>query len=124
MKVTSGTGPFALTYELRLVGKDVHILVYGGEAHVGSVSVGDHGEVTTWVGKNHRDDALSEPLAKAVSEEFGCICSVSAGFHIDDLKTDEILQVVKNNQEGIEKVMMFLRSNRDGDQKSEGHPHE
>ena len=85
MKLTVGSGPTALHYEITLVGTDVLILLTGGAAHIGCTAVGDGGRLSIYTAREHRDDALAIPLARKVSAAFHCVCTVCAGFHLDDI---------------------------------------
>lgn len=108
MIIYEGEGDYTLTYQIQLMGKDVQIIVYGGDAHIGSVTVAEKGEVTTWNGKGHQDDKLSESLAKEISLRYDCTCLVAAGFHQDNITSQGILQVLKNHKNALGKVLSWL----------------
>ena len=108
MKLTVGSGPTALYYEITPVGADVLILVTGGAAHIGCTAVGDDGRLCVYTGEAHRDDALAIPLARKVSAAFHCVCTVCAGFHLDDIAREEIGQVMANGEEGIRQVIAMI----------------
>ena len=108
MKLTVGSGPTALHYEITLVGADVLILVTGGAAHIGCTAVGDDGRMCVYTAREHRDDALAIPLARKVSAAFHCVCTVCAGFHLDDIDREQIGQVMTNGEEGIRQIMAMI----------------
>ncbi|MBC3888336.1 hypothetical protein GH810_08435 [Acetobacterium paludosum] len=108
MKLTVGSGPTALKYQITLAGADVLILVTGGAAHIGCTAVGDDGRLSVYTAIEHRDDSLAIPLARRVSETFHCVCTVCAGFHLDDIERADIGQVLVNGQEGIRQVIAMI----------------
>ena len=108
MKLTVGSGPTALHDEITLVGADVLILLTGGTAHIGCTAVGDDGRLSIYTAREHRDDALAIPLARKVSAAFHCVCTVCAGFHLDDIDREQIRQVMANGEEGIRQIMAMI----------------
>lgn len=105
IKLLAGTGKTALNYEITQVGQDFLILLTGGDAHIGCTAIGDDGRLCVYTPKSHRDDALAIPLAKKVSETFHCVCTVVAGFHLDDINREEIQTVMANAEMGMIQVM-------------------
>lgn len=108
MIIKSGEGQYELTYEIHLMGKDVQILVWGGDVHIGAVTVIEKGTITTWKGKSHKDDILTEALAKEIYSKFLCTCVVSAGFHLKDITPEGISQVLHNHKIGCQRVISWL----------------
>jgi hypothetical protein len=112
MKLTVGSGPTALHYEIMLPGADVLILLTGGAAHIGCTAVGDDGRMCSYIGQAHRDDALAVPLAKQVSQTFHCVCTVCAGFHLDAITREQISQVMANGEEGVRQVIAMIEKSK------------
>ncbi|KNZ40910.1 hypothetical protein AKG39_14985 [Acetobacterium bakii] len=110
IKLLSGHGKTALSYEIIPVGRDFLILLTGGDAHIGCTAIGDDGRLCSYTPKSHKDDALAIPLAKKVSETFRCVCTVVAGFHLDDITRKEIIEVVANSQKGMVLVLKLLQN--------------
>lgn len=108
MNITVGQEGLALTYTITIIGSDVLITVTGGEAHIGSVAVGDCGIVTVYTAAGHRDNALAESLAKEISGFFSCICTVAAGFHQDNLTKEDIAVVLHNHEQGSKETFAYL----------------
>ena len=109
IKLTQGTGKTALNYEITPVGNDWLILLTGGDAHIGCTAIGDDGRLSSYTPQSHKDDALAIPLAKKVSQTFHCVCTVVAGFHLDDITREEIAEVVKNADNGMIQVIETLQ---------------
>lgn len=108
-KLIQGTGKTALTYEITPVGNDWLILLTGGDAHIGCTAIGDDGRLSSYTPQSHKDDALAIPLAKKVSQTFHCVCTVVAGFHLDEITREEIAQVVQNADKGMLQVIEILQ---------------
>ncbi|OFV72364.1 MULTISPECIES: hypothetical protein [Acetobacterium] len=111
IKLTQGTGKTALNYEITPVGKDILILLTGGDAHIGCTAIGDDGRLSSYTPQSHKDDALAIPLAKKVSQNLHCVCTVVAGFHLDDITREEIAEVVANAEQGMTQVLEAIEKN-------------
>nr|WP_320027181.1 hypothetical protein [uncultured Acetobacterium sp.] len=111
IKLTQGTGKTALNYEIIPVGNDWLILLTGGDAHIGCTAIGDDGRLSSYTPQSHKDDALAIPLAKKVSETFHCVCTVVAGFHLDDISREEIAKVIANADIGMVQVLKTIKKN-------------
>jgi len=109
IKLTQGTGPTALHYEIIAVGNDWLILLTGGDAHIGCTAIGDDGRLCSYTPQSHKDDTLAIPLAKKVSETGHCVCTVVAGFHLDDITREEIAEVIANADIGMVQVLKTIK---------------
>ena len=108
IKLTQGTGPTALHYEIIPVGNDWLILLTGGDAHIGCTAIGDDGRLCSYTPQSHKDDALAIPLAKKISQTFSCVCTVVAGFHLDGITRAEIAAVVANADMGMVRILKVI----------------
>lgn len=109
IKLIQGTGKTALTYEIIPVGNDWLILLTGGDAHIGCTAIGDDGRLNSYTPQSHKDDALAIPLAKKVSQTFHCVCTVVAGFHLDEITREEIAAVIANADFGMVQVLKTIK---------------
>ncbi|WP_243134833.1 hypothetical protein [Acetobacterium wieringae] len=105
IKLIQGSGKTALYYEIIPVGHDWLILLTGGDAHIGCTAIGDDGRLSSYTPQSHKDDALAIPLAKKVSQTFHCVCTVVAGFHLDNITQEEIAEVVVNAEKGLRQII-------------------
>lgn len=110
IKLTQGTGPTALHYEIIPIGNDWLILLTGGDAHIGCTAIGDDGRLCSYTPQSHKDDALAIPLAKKVSQTCHCVCTVVAGFHLDGITREEIKTVIDNAEKGMAQVLLAIES--------------
>lgn len=109
IKLTQGTGPTALHYEIIPIGNDWLILLTGGDAHIGCTAIGDDGRLCSYTPQSHKDDALAIPLAKKVSQTCHCVCTVVAGFHLDGITQEEIAAVIANADMGMVQVLKTIK---------------
>ena len=109
IKLIQGTGKTALNYELTPVGNDWLILLTGGDAHIGCTAIGDDGRLCSYTPQSHKDDALAIPLAKKVSQTFHSVCTVVAGFHLDEITREEIAEVIANADMGMVQVLKIIK---------------
>lgn len=100
-----GSGKTALQYEIIFLGKDILIIIGGGDIHIGCTAIGDKGSISSYTAAHHRDDVLAISLAQEVSKYFSCICTVVAGFHLDSITKDDIQKVIKNEKKGIKEII-------------------
>lgn len=102
-KVLFGT---TLTVEVQKIGKDIHLLLYGGEKpHLGctvlalprqSLDAGNpHGSSTASVLNvtGHKDETLCRFLAETVAAKKQAVTVCSGGFHMDTITPDQIQKV-------------------------------
>ncbi|WP_373482995.1 hypothetical protein [Acetobacterium sp.] len=108
IKLIQGTGKTALHYEIIPVGNDWLILLTGGDAHIGCTAIGDDGRLCSYTPQSHKDDALAIPLAKKISETCHCVCTVVAGFHLDEITREQIDEVVANGNIGITRILAAI----------------
>jgi hypothetical protein len=111
-----GKGRTKLFAEVMPLGEDLTILIYGGKAHIGSIAVAiprpslaDSRKTSSTVSvynlAGHKDDRLSQPLAREIAARTGRVVTVIAGFHLDNIGEEEIKQVV-NNLKIIERIIL------------------
>ncbi|WKY49177.1 hypothetical protein Q5O24_07660 [Eubacteriaceae bacterium ES3] len=108
MNLSVGIGETTLYYKVTQIGSDYLVILTGGESHIGCTAIGDSGRVVSYTPLHHRDDTLAIPLAKAISERHQCICTVVAGFHLDNITRDQIKEIVKNSEIGVENLLDLI----------------
>jgi translation initiation factor 1 (eIF-1/SUI1) len=96
--LTKAIGRIEVRLNARRIGKDVVIIIDGGEGHIGAVAAGTNcggmavSSVLTVPG--HRDDRIAKDAAERISKKCGCNCAVVAGVHYDDITPQEIKDVL------------------------------
>ncbi|HEY3273394.1 MAG TPA: hypothetical protein VGJ92_06505 [Methanocella sp.] len=91
-------GRIEVRLNARRVGKDLVVIIDGGQGHIGAVAAGTNcggmavSSVLTVPG--HRDDRIAKDAAERISKKFGCNCAVVAGVHYDNITPQEIKDVL------------------------------
>lgn len=118
--VVVGTGRLAVRLTPVAQGRDLVVLITGGEAHVGAVAVeaaaGPLGPAARnlYVVPGHREGHLAADCARELAAAVPGSCLVVAGIHQDDATRQEIDGIVANVREGTRRLAAALR--REGDQ--------
>jgi hypothetical protein len=105
--VTAGEGRRAVRLELRAQGRDLLLMVGGGEAHVGAVAVESPADplgpasADLIVVPGHKEGPLAAECARAVAVAAGCTCTAVVGIHQDAATPDEIAAIVANVRRGL-----------------------
>ncbi|MHA0858001.1 prenylated flavin chaperone LpdD [Paenibacillus sp. CMAA1364] len=80
------------------VGRDVMLIITGGDAHIGAVSTAyptpEGIDIQTSNIPGHKEYTITEALAQQAVEVLNRTVTVSAGIHYDDLTTAEIDAIV------------------------------
>lgn len=83
--------------EVIKAGRDVLLLITGGEAHIGATSTAYWHEaqchVETIPVPHHKEHTLTESIAERAASKLQCTVTVVMGIHYDNLSKAHILQV-------------------------------
>ncbi|MGD2270341.1 MAG: hypothetical protein PVI06_08080 [Desulfobacterales bacterium] len=108
--VNTSEGTFDLTANVRLIGRDVLVAVWGGEKpHIGAVAVAQPrpslknpkvtsatASVFSYVG--HKEDDLAKAAAEILAAALNTHVVVTAGIHWDNLTQAGIQKVIDHSQ--------------------------
>lgn len=109
MNYQIGEGRTALCYEVTQYGDDIVIHIGGGAPHIGSVSMGEKGQVDTHTFLGHQEYFLTEHTAKTLSSALTARIVVTAGVHIDGITKAEIETVLDQNRTAVKALITLLR---------------
>ncbi|MDO4542495.1 MAG: hypothetical protein Q4C00_06700 [Bacillota bacterium] len=109
---TIGTGLTRLNFRLIWQGSDIYITITGGSEHIGSVAVVMAGGINILTASGHKDDFLVRPIAEAVAVVFKGTAVIMAGFHLDNITSQQIEAVLANNREGVNRLKAYLLESR------------
>ncbi|WP_005035210.1 hypothetical protein [Holophaga foetida] len=102
----SSSGRLAVELRARQIGKDLLVLITGGEPHIGAVGVGCPLGVRASASvislPEHRDDRMAHKAAERISSTLNCTCTVVAGVHFDDITPEEIRETMRLFEEVLE----------------------
>ncbi len=111
LEIVAGEGRTRVTLRTSKLGSDLVVFIANENAHIGAVAVGEYDEtskrtsvsVHTRVG--HKDDALAQSAAYAISRSTRRPVCVVAGVHLEDITTAEITQIVANAKTAVDKLI-------------------
>jgi len=109
--ISAGEGRYCVRLESYNVGKDMLIVITGGEEdHIGSATLIEaKGHLQTMIKKGHQDHVVSEKMANIIYDTIGKDLLVVCGIHIDDASKEEIDILVDNAQACVDS---FIKGNR------------
>lgn len=109
-EVTTASGAFDIHANVRLIGKDLLVAIWGGEKpHIGAVAVAEprpslkdpkHMSSTASVIclLGHKEDALAKAASEILSAALNARVVVTAGIHWDNLDEGGIKRVIENSK--------------------------
>ena len=112
--IERGRGRTAVRLELVVQGRDLVLLVSGGEAHVGAVAVcqapqgGVPAEPVLTVLPGHKEGPLARDCAIKLAPAAGCTCCAVVGIHQDQATPDEIAAIVENVRQGMDELVRLI----------------
>ncbi|MFC1592713.1 hypothetical protein ACFL4C_01715 [Candidatus Omnitrophota bacterium] len=115
-ELSRGEGRAKVNLLAYYMGSDLVLCIYNDMAHIGAVAVGeyDHAEkrastsVITRLG--HKDDAIAQAAAHAVSKATKSPACVIAGVHLDGITGQEIDELLKNSSIIVEAFISLQTS--------------
>jgi hypothetical protein len=113
--VEVGARRTAIRLELVAQGRDLVLLITGGDAHVGAAAVaapGSGGAVHEAVLPPHKEGPLARECAALLADAAGCTVCAVAGIHQDAITKDEIAAIVANVREAAAALAATLRGDR------------
>ncbi len=97
------------------LGSDLVVFISNENGHIGAVAIGEYDEtserasVSVHTRLGHKDDAIAQSAAYAISKSTRCPVCVIAGVHIEKIITTEIAEVVANAKTAVDKLIDSLR---------------
>lgn len=100
-----------LTCTVTWLDDGIHVLFTGGDlSHIGSVSVCDPGSaVQTLTMPGHKEQYLSAPWSKAISDTSGLRCCVVCGIHYDSASPEQIGAVLEAADRMLIQVLSYIQ---------------
>jgi hypothetical protein len=100
-----GSDRTRVNLEVKFQGRDILLLVTGGEAHVGAVAVWDSrikdGQATVTELPGHREGPLAVECAEILGHALGRTVVAVVGIHQDNATREEIAAIVANVRKGV-----------------------
>ncbi len=120
--IETDTGAYDLAANVRLIGNDVLVAIWGGEKpHIGAVAVAQprpslrDPEVTSSSASvfclvGHKEDELAKAAAEILAAALETHVVVTAGIHWDNLAPEAIQQIVGNSEILVDMILARLVS--------------
>lgn len=91
------------------MGRDIFILVQGGDAHIGAIALANGGEIiSTGEIPHHRELELAKYLSIFFSKKLDCCACVCMGIHYDAITRAEIDEIRHIIQFAIPAFQTFI----------------
>jgi len=107
-----GSGRTRVTLEFKIQGRDILLLVTGGEAHVGAVAVWDsrekEGQAAATELPGHREGPLAVECAEILGRASGRTVAAVVGIHQDNATPEEIAAIVANVRQGAAELAKVI----------------
>lgn len=110
-----------ITARVTLLPRDIHVLLTGGQLpHVGASSLFWKGEAEGAIQPaGHREQALTDRWAEALSRRFGCRAAVVGGIHYDNASPEQIAEIVSITEEMLEEASRCIQEIKKEEQQDE-----
>lgn len=120
--ISTHEGSFDLSASVRRIGEDMLVAIWGGERpHIGAVAMAQPrpslrdpaatsatASVFCYVG--HKEDQLAKATAEVLAAALDTRVVVTAGIHWDNIKADEIQQVIANSEILVDTILKRIAS--------------
>ena len=124
MTFSYGSAPYKIEAEVRLIGSDLLVILYGGnKPHIGSAAVAhprpslknkkrmsSTASVYNFLG--HKDGVVAQSVSEMLSSKLKKNVVVLAGIHIDKISEEGIEKVVENCGRLAQKVCKAIEKKR------------
>ena len=97
-----GEGRTRVTMSVNRIGEDLIVCLFNEAGHIGATAVADYDEkenrasVSVITRPGHREDALASNAARKLCEAVRRPVCVIAGIHLDNIKKEEIAEILEN----------------------------
>ena len=113
--LSEGDKPYTVTACVVLCGKDIAVVIGGGEAsHIGAAALASprpsSASASVLCRLGHKDDLPAREAALRLASKFNTNVAVTAGLHIDDADSDDIAKLQHNFQQILEAIEAWLQT--------------
>lgn len=92
------------------MGKDICVILTGGEAHLGSVTIGvqDYSSETFPIG-THKEYVITEMLGEILEKRYSGNFAICCGIHLDNITKEEISDIASLSCQIVEEMCLQLK---------------
>lgn len=114
----AGKGRTRISLSAQWIGKDIVVVLFNGQAHLGAVAVADFcreenrasTSVITRLG--HKDNEVASAAAHRLCRKLKKPVCAIAGIHLDDISEQEITEIVRNCDALVERLGRQIATDR------------
>ena len=99
--ISVGVEKYVVTLTYFFIGKDLLVIITGGDEHIGGVSLIENNSFSTIGKKKHKDNIISNMVAPMIYDALKKDTLVVCGIHIDNATPQEIDILINNAQECV-----------------------
>ncbi len=99
LALRKSSGSILLELEATEIGRDLLVLITGGESHLGAVAVGGFATrsfVSVITVPGHKDDCIATKAASRIADQLQRSCAVLVGIHLTEPSKEQIRNVVED----------------------------
>ncbi len=106
--ISTGEGKYTVFLTHVYVGKDLLVIITGGNKHIGGVSLVDNGGILSIIKQGHKDDIISSMVAPIIYEKTKKDTLVICGIHLDNITKDGIDILINNARICTDKLLKAI----------------
>jgi hypothetical protein len=113
-ELTRGEGRTQVKLMASNMGNDLIVTIRNENAHLGAVAVGEYdheherASVSVITRLGHKDDAVAQRAAYAISKLTRKPVCVIAGIHLDNITGEEIDKILENSSTAVEELLTMM----------------
>ncbi len=100
-----GVGKYEITLTYSYIGSDLLVIINGGDAHIGGLSLIENNALSSLRKMGHKDDIVSNIAASLIYDKIKKDTLVICGIHLDNATKNDIAILVDNAQKCVEKFL-------------------
>ncbi len=85
------------------IGDDYLIIITGGDAHIGAISLYEKNSFLTIKKVSHMDDVVTKMVAKKIYKKLNKDVTVLCGIHFDNITKNKISKIIKKTKKETKK---------------------
>jgi hypothetical protein len=100
-----GVGKYSVTLTYSFIGRDLLVIITGGDEHIGGVSLKENNSFSSLRKIGHKDDIVSNIVASLIYDKMKRDTLVICGIHLNHASQKEIDILVNNAKICVEKFL-------------------